>query len=70
MKSESTGRGELHSEEVCASPKTLNRFQINQNFVLFAKVECVAPYDELDWVNMGRVEEGARYSNELDRQQL
>ena len=56
MKSETTGSGELHSEEVCG----LNWFQINQNFVLFAKVECVAPYDELDWVNMGRVEEGAR----------
>ena len=70
MKSESTGSGELHSEEVCASPKTLNRFQINQNFVLFAKVECVAPYDELDWVNMGRVEEGARLSYERNRQQF
>ena len=69
MKSQA-GIGELHSEEVCAFLKTLNSFQINQNFVLFAKVECVAPYDELDWVNMGRVEEGARYSSELNRQQI
>ena len=30
----------------------------------------MAPYDELDWVNMGRVEEGARYTNELNRQQF
>ena len=62
MKSESTGSGELHSEEVCNCTflKTLNRLQKIKHFVLFAKVECVAPYDELDWVNMGRVEEGAR----------
>ena len=30
-------------------------------FVVVVKVECVAPYDELDWVNMGRTKEGARF---------
>ena len=25
------------------------------------QVECVVPYDELDWVNMGRINEGARF---------
>ena len=31
------------------------------SYVCFLQVECVAPYDELDWADIGRVKEGARF---------